>query len=216
MTILRAKDGQVRLWAFSLGVVILLFSGCTSLKKWAYEGFNRDKWQKPDEVIRALKIRPGDQIADVGSGSGYFTFRLAKAVLPGGRVFAADVDEGLNQYVADEARRQGLGNVQVILARPEDPQLPKSGTDLAFTCNTYHHIENRVSYFSNFRKYLRPNGRIAIIDFNGKGWFATLWGHYTPADVVKEELKQAGYELRQEFDFLPRQHFLIFAMEQGG
>ena len=76
-------------------LLILAFAGCTTLKRYAYEGFNRDKWQKPEEVIRALRIQPGQVVADLGSGSGYFTFRLARAVDPGGKVYAVDVEKGV-------------------------------------------------------------------------------------------------------------------------
>ncbi len=86
--------------------------------------------------------------------------------------------------------------------------------DLIFTSNSYHHVRNRAHYFSNARKYLRPNGRLAIIEFNGKGWFEGLTGHYTAAGVIKKEMKEAGYNLQQEFDFLPKQSFLIFS--EGG
>ena len=192
-------------------LAILLLAGCTQLKRFAYEGFNRDAWQKPEEVVQALRIRPGDRIADIGSGGGYFTFRLAKAVGPGGKVYAADLDEDLNEYVAERSRREAQANIEVILAEPADPRLPLSGTDLLFTSNAYHHIQDRANYFSNARKYLRPGGRVAIIEFNGKGWFERLTGHYTSIDLIEKEMRQAGYDLQQQFDFLPRQCFLVFS-----
>ena len=96
-------------------LLALALAGCTALKRFAYEGFNRDEWQKPEEVIRTLRIQSGQIIADLGSGSGYFTFRLARAVAPGGKVYAVDVDEGMNQYVTAQARERGLTNVEVIL-----------------------------------------------------------------------------------------------------
>ena len=192
-------------------LVVLLLAGCTSLKRCAYEGFDRDEWQKPDEVIRKLAIRPGDRIADLGSGGGYFTFRLARATGPTGKVYAVDVDEGMNDYVANRARQEGHSNIEVILAKPDDPLLPESGVDIIFTTNTYHHLENRPAYFANASKYLRRDGRIAIIDFSGKQWFALFGGHYTPAEVIKREMKEAGYVLQREFDFLPKQYFLVFS-----
>ncbi len=192
-------------------LVVLLLASCTSLKRCAYEGINRDEWQKPDEVIRGLGIRPGDRIADLGSGGGYFTFRLARATGPTGKVYAVDVDEGMNDYVANRARQEGHSNIEVILAKPDDPLLPESGADIIFTTNTYHHLENRPAYFANASKYLRRDGRIAIIDFSGKQWFEFLGGHYTPAEVIKREMKEAGYHLQKEFDFLPKQYFLIFS-----
>jgi ubiquinone/menaquinone biosynthesis C-methylase UbiE len=188
----------------------LVLASCTTLKRCAYEGDNRDEWQKPDEVIRALGIQPGERIADLGSGSGYFTFRLAKEVGPLGKVYAVDIDKGLNKYVADRTRQEGYANIEVILAKPDDPLLPQAGVDLIFTSNTYHHLENRPGYFANISNYLSPNGRIAVVEFNEKGWFQSL-GHYSAAEVIKKEMKEAGYQLQREFDFLPRQSFLIFS-----
>jgi len=78
-------------------LILLLLAGCARLKQCAYEGFNREQWQQRDRVIQSLQIRPGDRIADLGSGSGYFVFALAKAVGPTGKVYAVDVDEEMNK-----------------------------------------------------------------------------------------------------------------------
>ncbi|MGB7950439.1 MAG: methyltransferase domain-containing protein [Candidatus Binatia bacterium] len=202
-----------------LKIQLLLFfflAGCAGLKQCAYEGLSRDQWQQRDRVIQSLEIRPGERVADLGSGSGYFVFALAKAVGPDGQVYAVDVDQEMNDLVAERAKTEGAGNVQVILARPDDPLLPANGVDLIFTSNTYHHIKNRVSYLTNLRKYIRPKGRIAIIEFDRRSWFAGLWKHYTPKEFIKREMEQAGYRLLREFDFLDRQSFLIFSPEQPG
>ena len=189
----------------------LLLAGCTSLKQCAYEGFNRDEGQKPAEVIRALKILPAAHIADLGSGSGYFTFRLARAVGTEGKVYAVDVDQGLNDYVAQRAQAEGYPHIEVILAKLDDPSLPESSVDMIFLCNTYHHLENRAAFFARAAKFLRSGGRIAIIDYNGKGWFESLGGHYTSTAVIKKEMTAAGYRLEREFNFLSRQYFLTFS-----
>jgi arsenite methyltransferase len=196
--------------------VLLLLAGCAQLKQCAYEGFDRDQWQQQNRVVQSLQIRPGERVVDLGSGSGYFTFALAKAVGPEGRVYAVDVDKEMNDIVAQRAQREGLGNVDVILAKPDDPLLPSTGVDLVFTSNTYHHIDNRVNYFANLRKYIRPKGRVAVIDFDRRGWFQGLWKHYTPSEFIKREMEQAGYKLQREFDFLDRQSFLIFERNGPG
>jgi arsenite methyltransferase len=191
-------------------LLFFLIAGCARLKQCAYEGFNRDQWQQRDRVIQSLQIRPGDRVADIGSGSGYFVFSLAQAVGPNGKVYAVDVDPAMNELVAERAKKEGAANVDVILAKPEDPNLPPAGIDLIFSSNTYHHLDNRISYLASLRKYLRPNGRIAIIEFDRDGWLQGMWKHYTPSESIKKEMEQAGYSLRQEFDFLDRQSFLIF------
>lgn len=194
-----------------LGPAFFFLAGCAFLKQCAYEGFKRDDWQQPQKVIETLALRPGDQVADLGSGSGYFTFRLAAAVGPQGKVYAVDVDREMNDLVAQAVKEKNIGNVEVILARRDDPLLPPAGVDLVLTVNTYHHFENRVAYFMRLKKYFRPGGRIAVIDFDRRAWFEGLWQHYTPAEFVKREMEQAGYSLQRELDFLDRQSFLIFA-----
>lgn len=196
--------------ALTVAAAAILLAGCAQLKQCAYEGVNRDDWQQPQRVIAALNIRPGDQVADLGSGSGYFTFKFAAAVGPAGKVYAVDIDADMVDLIAKRAKQQPASNIDPILARPDDPLLPKTGVDLIFTSNTYHHIDNRVAYFSNLRKYLRAGGRIAIIDFDRRAWLEGLLRHYTPSEFIKREMEQAGYSLQHELEFLERQSFLIF------
>ena len=194
-----------------LALILLIgFTGCTDIKRWAYEGFDRDEWQHPEEVIKALKIQAGDQVADLGSGSGYFTFRLADAVGPTGKVYAVDIDAEMNAALAKRVQDKGYQNIEVVLARPNNPGLPDNTIALIFSSNTYHHLEERVKYFGNLQQDLQPNGRIAIIDFNGEGWLQKIIGHYTPSEVIQRELQEAGYTLEGESAFLPKQGFLIF------
>jgi predicted methyltransferase len=207
------KSSRTGRFAFLLA--LLLLTGCTGLKRWAYEGFNRDDWQKPGGVISVLDIKTGDHVADVGSGSGYFTFRLANAVGPGGKVFAVDIDPGMSAYVRERAQAEGRENVEVIPARPDDPMLPPSGVDMIFSVNTYHFLENRTAYFARASKYLRPGGRVVIIDFNSRQWFDIFGSHYTSPEVIKSEMKKAGFELKQELGFLPKQAFLVFSRSRA-
>ena len=196
---------------FGIILFLLIGTGCTEFKKWAYEGFDRDEWQHPEEIIQSLSLKSGDQIADLGSGSGYFTFRLADAVGQSGKVYAVDIDADMNADLKLRVKEKGYDNIEVVLATPNDPGLPENSLDLIFSSNAYHHLENRPTYFANVEKYLAPQGRIAIIDFHGEGWLQQLIGHYTPSDVIHSELQEAGYTLEQEFDFLPKQVFLIFS-----
>ena len=194
---------------FALAFALLL-TGCARLKQCAYEGVNRDDWQQPQRVIAALKIQPGAIVADLGSGGGYFTFRLAEAAGPTGKVYAVDVDQDMVDLIKKSAKEKTAGNIEAVLAKPDNPMLPKPGADLIFTSNTYHHIDHRVAYFANLRQYLRPGGSIAIIDFDRRAWLEGLLRHYTPSEFIKREMDQAGYALQQEYDFLDRQSFLIF------
>jgi len=192
---------------------VLLFAGCAGIKQCAYQGLNRDQWQQPQKVVDSLQIRVGAVVADLGAGGGYFTFRLADAVGQAGKVFAVDVDPEMTELIEARARKDARKNVETILAKPADPMLPASGVDLIFTSNTYHHFDNRVAYFANLRKYLRPGARVAVIDFDRRAWAEGLLRHYTPSEFIKRELEQAGYALENEFDFLDRQSFLVFTVK---
>jgi predicted methyltransferase len=185
-------------------------AGCNSLKRFGYEGFRRDGWQHPEEVVRVLGLKAGDTVADLGAGGGYFTFRLADAVGKAGAVYAVDVDPGMIDYLTTRARGEGYANVHPLLVGENDPGLPADGVDLIFTCNTYHHLSDRPAYFARVKQYLRPGGRIAIIDHEHKGFFARLFGHATADDVVRREMENAGYRLEQHHTFLPRQNFMVF------
>jgi arsenite methyltransferase len=149
----------------------------------------------------------------LGSGGGYFTFRLAEAVGPAGKVYAVDIDRGMVDLIGKRVKQETASNIETVLATPDDPLLPKTGVDLIFTSNTYHHIDKRIGYFANLRRYLRPGGRVAIIDFDRRSWFVGLFRHYTPREFIKPEMEQAGYSLQQELDFLERQSFLIFTIK---
>ena len=199
-----------------LHCLTLLLIWLTACDQIAYRQMNepgREAWQQPKAVVEALHIPPGARIADLGAGGGYFTFPLAEAVGPEGHVYAVDTeDESLRFIEQDAARRGGMPRqVTLILATPNNPHLPTSGVDLIFTCNTYHHLSDRVSYMQALAGFLRPNGRIAIIDFKEGSWLGSLFGHATSEDTVRQEMKAAGYHLINDFDFLSKQHFQVFS-----
>jgi ubiquinone/menaquinone biosynthesis C-methylase UbiE len=194
-------------WISVLSVVVSL-SACTSLKRFAYDGYKRDEWQQPDKVVSSLPINPGDTVADLGSGGGYFTFRLADAVGEGGVVYAVDVDQGLLDYVNKTASEKGYSNITTVHATDDDTGLGSNSVDLVFICNTYHHLQDRERYFSNLKRALSDTGRVAIIEFTS-GWLNSI-GHGTPTQEIIDEMQHAGYQLQTEFDFLEKQNFLVF------
>jgi ubiquinone/menaquinone biosynthesis C-methylase UbiE len=193
-------------------VTLVLCTACTNLKRAAYEGFSRDEWQQPGRVIQTLNIKAGEQIADLGAGSGYFTFRLAEATGAEGIVYAIDVDAPMLELIGSNIKERGAKNVRTILGTHDDPKLPATGVDLIFVCNTYHHMENRAEYFKRVKQFLRPGGRVAILDFKDHGEFAGMIGHATHSNIVRKEMEQAGYRLQNEYDFLEKQNFQIFTL----
>jgi ubiquinone/menaquinone biosynthesis C-methylase UbiE len=168
---------------------------------------------KPEEVLLRLKLRNGDAVADLGAGSGVFTRRLARAVAPGGKVFAVDIDQELLDYNREKVQEAQLGNVEFILGAYDDPKLSAGSIDLAFLCDVVHHIEHRQTYLSNLRPYLKRGGRVAIIDYK------TNWppGHEQmkySADELLAWMKNAGFQKREEFDLIPDAFFFIFELTQ--
>lgn len=196
-------------------VLLALLGGCGAYKRWAYEGVSRDGWQHPEEVLAALGVQPGERVADIGAGGGYFTFKLAEAVGPGGVVYAVDVDRDMTDYLQERAAEEGYRNVDVVLAPPDDSTLPPASVDLVFTCNTYHHFGHPVEYFSRVRGALRPGGRVAIIDLDAqRSTLVWLFGHGTPPSTIATQMATAGYRLERSYDFLPRQSFMVFKPAQ--
>src|SRR5262245_41281555 len=184
-----------RLAAAAALLLALGIAGCASWKRAAYEGGDRDEWQRPDAVIALLGIGPGDRVADLGAGGGYFTFRLAQAVADTGRVYAVDVDDDMIGLLEREARERGATNVSVVRAEPDDPKLPDGEIDLLFVCDTYHHIPDRLGYFRRVLVDLAPSGRVAIIEYDERaGGFASAFGHFTPAEQIDREMRAAGYK----------------------
>ncbi len=192
-------------------LVVTLVGGCTSWKRCAYEGSDRDSWQQTSRVVEALAIQPGDRVADLGAGSGYFTVHLARAVGPSGRVYAVDVDAEMNEYLEERLAEEGIENVEVVLGEFEDPLLPDGQIDLLFTSNTYHHIQDRPAYFRRVQADLARQGRIAVIEFDGReGLFVKLSGHFTDKQTLLSEMEEAGYRVARDHGFLERQSFVEF------
>jgi len=179
--------------------------------EWArrFEDPARDAWQKPDEVLAALALPPGAKVADVGSATGYFAVRLARAV-PQGRVYGVDIEPDMARYLAERARREGLGNLTPIHAAPDDARLPEP-VDLVLVVNTYHHIGEREAYFRRLLGALTPQGRLVIIDFKLGQPMGPPERHRLTPEQVRQELQAAGYRFAGEHGFLPNQYFLVFS-----
>ena len=175
------------------------------------EDAKRVEWQKPDEVVAKLDLKPGDAVADLGAGSGYFTMLLAKAVGPQGKVYAIDILPEMLDYIRQRAQDENLKNIQLVQASEHDPKLPPASVDMIFICDALHHISDRPTYYPLLVKALKPNGRLVNIDFYKK----PLPVGPSPAmkidkDAMIEEAKAAGFHVVQDYDFLPYQYFLIF------
>jgi predicted methyltransferase len=191
-------------------VTVLFLTGCAG---WNYQDMAdpaRDVWQKPQGVVEKLSIAPGSRVADLGSGAGYFTWHLAKAVGGRGTVYAVDIEESAINMIFKEMVARGTPNVRPVRAEPHNPRLPEP-VDLVFSCDVYHDMKDRVDYFRSLSSSLRPGGRIAILDFHPRGFFSGLFGHRIAKEEVRREMEAAGYRLLNDYDVVDSQHFQIFA-----
>ena len=169
----------------------------------------RDAWQKPDEVVAALALRGDESVADLGAGTGYFAMRLARAV-PRGKVFAIDLEPGMVRYLGERASREHLTNVTPVTCTADDARMPEP-VSVVLVVDTYHHIDDRVRYFTAVRERMVAAGRLAIVDFR----IESPMGPPPPFRVgeaqVTRELEAAGFRFERSHGFLPNQYFLVFA-----
>jgi SAM-dependent methyltransferase len=183
------------------------FSGAD---RWAkvFDDPERDRWQKPHEVITALKLAPTAKVADIGAGTGYFAARLAH-MTPNGRVYAVDLEPDMVKHLEERAKREGLKNLVAVQARPDSPSLPEQ-VDRILLVDTYHHLGDRIAYFKRLRESLRPGGQVAIIDFTPESPIGPPPSDRISARKVAEEMTLAGYAQVALHGFLPNQYFLVF------
>jgi arsenite methyltransferase len=165
-----------------------------------------------DRVVASLGIQPGTRIADLGAGTGIFTIPMARAAGKTGRVYAIDVDPGLLKIVEDKAKIASLPTVQTIVAGDVDPRIPEP-VDLIFICDTMHHLPNQAEYVKGLAKYLKPSGRVAVIDFSEGSWPA---GHetfkITPSQVT-DWMSAAGFTLDTSHTFLATNFFHVYRLK---
>lgn len=160
------------------------------------------------KVIETLKPSSGQQVADIGAGSGLFARPLAKAVGEKGKVFAVDIEPAMLKYIEKTAQEQKLDNLHTVLAAENDPKLPEA-VDLIVIINTLHHIANQEAYLKKLRGYLRPGGRLAVIDFIER-WPAGAQNMKYTQEQLAVWMKGAGFSLKEKHDFLNNNFFVIY------
>ncbi len=174
------------------------------------ESPDRAAWQKPEEVLDALSIAPGQTVCDIGAGPGYFALRVAKRVGPTGRVFAVDVEPKILDVLRARIEKAGARNVTPVLALADDPLLPPRACDLVLIVDAYHHFPDRPSYLRRLAALMRPRARLVDIDWHKR---KTAIGPEESHRVAREDFladaEKAGLRLTAEPKFLPHQYFLI-------
>jgi predicted methyltransferase len=179
-------------------------------EKWSaeFDDPERDQWQKPDQVIATLSLKPTDLVADIGAGTGYLSVRLAHH-LTAGAVYAVDPEQNMVQHLAERAKANGIANLRPILATTKSADLPEQ-VDLGILLDVYHHISDRPDYFKRLSDSLKPGGRIAIIDFRLDSPVGAPKEMRVSVDQIQSEMAAARFKLAAKYDFLPYQNFLIF------
>ena len=164
---------------------------------------------KIEEVVARLKLKPGDRVADIGAGTGVFSGPLARAVAPNGTLFAVEIDQALLDHIGERAKQEDVKNIRTVLGKFEDPNLPSREVDLAFFHLVLHHIEHRGAYLKTLASYLKPDGRMVVID--------QIDGHKDQPEMqmtleeVKQGMATAGFHLVEEFDLFEDKFFAVFA-----
>jgi len=185
----------------------------TGVEKWKkiFDDPRRDGWQKPKETVAGLDLKPGQIVADLGAGTGYFERHLSKAVAPGGIVLAIDSEPEMVQHLGRRALEEQTPNVVPVLALPDEPFLPPGRVDCVLIVDTYHHIDDRLNYFRRMQEALAPGGRVAVVDFHKRELpVGPALQHKLAREFVVDEMRQAGWSLAGEKTFLPYHYFLIF------
>lgn len=175
------------------------------------EDAERDTWQKPEKILHALEIEKGQVVADVGAGSGYLTVRLSERVGITGTVYAVDVQQEMLNYISKRLRGTGLKNVITILSDMDDPKLPAKALDIAILLSTYHEIAQPIDFIKKIKPALKPNGKLAVLEFTEESPIGPPLPFRLPEDIVIREIMQAGFILSEKLTFLlPYQYVLIF------
>ena len=171
---------------------------------------DRDVRELPDRLVSALGLMPADLVADIGSGAGYYTLRLARRV-PHGRVFAVDLSPALLDSVVAQAESEGLRNVEPVLGTESDPSLPPDKIDLALIVVSYHEFTRPREMIEGIRNALKPGGELVIVEYRLEdATIPVLDVHRMSAAQIRAEMEAAGLEYRESRDVLPQQHMLVF------
>lgn len=178
-----------------------------------FEGENRAENLQVDRVMDVLKISEGKSVADIGAGSGWFTVRAAQRVGARGKVFAVEISEDAIKHINERKQKEKLPNIETVLGKEDNPLLPKNKVDAVLILKTYHEIAQPVRLMKNLLPSLRKNALVGIIDRNGDDD-----SHGINRETVIEEMKRAGFSLKEEFDFVKgdgMDYLLIFQADSN-
>jgi ubiquinone/menaquinone biosynthesis C-methylase UbiE len=188
----------------------LLLSFCMifahAQKRPQYVEVNRDdRLGSVERILDAIGIKEGNTVGDAGAGTGYFTFKLVRRVGPKGKVLANDIDSGVLKWLEDKCKREGVHNVVTVLGDVDDPRFPRKDLDAICLCFALHDFTHPVEWMQNAKRYLKPGGKLAVIDYAHLQRESYLYD----TERVRELAKQAGYEVANDYDFMKETMFLV-------
>ena len=170
----------------------------------------REAEEAPSKAIAALGLKPGDVVADIGAGSGYYTVRLAKAVGPTGRVVATDLQPGMLEIIRARVAREQVTNVDVVQGRADDPVLPANTFDLLLMVDVYHELAAPQVFVRKLKAALKRGGRLVLIEFRREDPRVPIREeHKMSVSQVREELGADGFRIDRVIDVLPWQHIIV-------
>jgi putative heme-binding domain-containing protein len=175
----------------------------------------RDSEERPDSLVNALEIPIGGSVADVGSGTGYFTWRLGEKVGPKGKVIAVDVQQAMLDLTAETVRKHELTNVEFVLGVEGDPRLPAASLDVVLIAYAYHEFSEPEAMVTAVNRSLKPDGRLVVIEFaEGHSFGPQDKAERMTVEQIRAEIEPMGFELDRMLELLPIQHGLIFTKRQ--
>lgn len=170
----------------------------------------REREERTDLLIEALPLAPDDLVADIGAGTGYFSFRLAERV-PSGRVLAVDIQPEMLDIIRERRRRGDGDNVEPVLGTITDPNLPAGEVDLILLVDAYHEFSHPAEMGQAMARALAPGGRLVLIEYRAEDRSVPIKPlHKMSEDQARREMAAAGLEWERTEDFLPQQHFMVF------
>jgi ubiquinone/menaquinone biosynthesis C-methylase UbiE len=178
-----------------------------------FERDGREVWDRRDDIMRHLGLRPGLKVADIGSGTGFFTELMAGEVGDAGRIYAVDIAPRFVEASVQRARDRGMNNVVGVVNDQHSVRLSAASVDLVFTSDTYHHFEYPRSTLLSIHEALRPGGELVVIDFKRIPGVSNPWvlRHVRAGETeVTAEIEAAGFALVERLDFMQTQYFLRF------
>jgi len=171
----------------------------------------RDLEEDPDRAIDVLKLQKGAAVADIGAGSGYMTEKLSKKVGPAGKVYAADIQQGMIDLLNKRIAKRKLTNVTPVLSTQDDPRLPLDAIDLVLMVDVYHELSQPQLVLRHIKAALKPGGRLALVEYRKEDPNVPIRPeHKMSVAEAKLEVEAEGFKLTQTNEDLPRQHILIF------